>query len=288
MFQKSLYNLGHARKVPLSTVWRKWPRRMHALPVRGRTPSLPQRHPQVPQHPFPRSVDWSSSADTRATSFPRSYRAGFLLVGFCQRPSLRATPTCKCHRAPNSNYRRSCRTDARDAASRVGRNWIQVGRLPHHKRKSYRTITVRGKTWCVCLPAYISKYCVRPLYKLIYAFQIVKRLLKHPVYTSIRRLHTTMHKTEHAVRLCSNAQIPMYSSTICSRSKNRHCVACLISTCAALWAHHPNCLCWKLLHVIPTFSTPVRHRINNANCGMKKRSGDSPLVRRWEGRQPCS
>jgi hypothetical protein len=74
------------------------------------------------------------------------------------------------------------RSDARNATSRMGRNWMQMGRLRHHKWKSYRTITVRGKTWCVCLPAYISKYCVRPLYKFIYASQIVKRLLKHPVY----------------------------------------------------------------------------------------------------------
>jgi hypothetical protein len=65
--------------------------------------------------------------------------------------------TCKRRINPNSNYRRSWRSDARDATSRVGRSWIQVGRLPHHKWRSYRTITVRGKTWCVRLPAYISK-----------------------------------------------------------------------------------------------------------------------------------
>jgi hypothetical protein len=102
----------------------------------------------------------------------------FFLVGFCQRPSVRANPTCKCRIALNSNYRRSCRSDARDATSRVGRNWIQVGRLPQHKWKSYRIITV--------LPAYVSKYCVRPLYKCIYAFQFVKRLLKHPVLQFLR------------------------------------------------------------------------------------------------------
>jgi hypothetical protein len=112
---------------------------------------------------------------------PRSYSARLFLVGFCQRQSARAIPTCKCRIAPNSNYRRRCRSDARDATLRVGRNWMQVGRLPYHKWKSYRTITVRGKTWCVCLPAYISKYCVRPLYKFIYAFQVLKQLLKHPV-----------------------------------------------------------------------------------------------------------
>ncbi|GFG35592.1 hypothetical protein Cfor_00314, partial [Coptotermes formosanus] len=38
----------------------------------------------------------------------------FFLVAFCQRPSVPATPTCKCRRAPNSNYHRSCRSDARD------------------------------------------------------------------------------------------------------------------------------------------------------------------------------
>ncbi|GFG34070.1 hypothetical protein Cfor_11414 [Coptotermes formosanus] len=37
---------------------------------------------QVPQHPFPRSVNWSSGAATMATSFPRSYSAGFFLWGF--------------------------------------------------------------------------------------------------------------------------------------------------------------------------------------------------------------
>jgi hypothetical protein len=120
---------------------------------------------------------------------PRSYCAGFFLVGFCQRQSVRATPTCKCRIAPNSNCRRSCRTDVRDATSRVGRNWIQVGCLPYHKWNSYRTITVRGKTWCVCLPAYISKYCVRPPYKFIYAFQLVKRLLKHLVFKGGCPLH---------------------------------------------------------------------------------------------------
>jgi hypothetical protein len=58
---------------------------------------------------------------------------------------------CACHPYLKMSHS-SCRSDARDATSRVGRSWIQMGRLPHHKWKSYRTITVRGKTRCVCLP----------------------------------------------------------------------------------------------------------------------------------------
>jgi hypothetical protein len=133
---------------------------------------------------------------TWACSNTSSYSAGFFLWGFGQRPSVRATLTCKCRIASNSNYRRSCRSDARGAASHVGRNWIKVGRLPHHKLKSYRNITVRGKTWRVCLTAYISKYCVCPLYKFIYAFQVVKRLLKHPVQQWRRKPEIAGHSSE--------------------------------------------------------------------------------------------
>jgi hypothetical protein len=45
----------------------------------------------------------------------------FFFWGFCHRPSAPATPTCKCRRAPNSNYHRSCRSDVRDGTSRFGR-----------------------------------------------------------------------------------------------------------------------------------------------------------------------
>ena len=41
------------------------------------TPSLPWRSARVPQHPFPRSVDRYSGADSMATSFPGSYSPGF-------------------------------------------------------------------------------------------------------------------------------------------------------------------------------------------------------------------
>jgi hypothetical protein len=35
----------------------------------------------VPQHLFPRSVDWLSSADSMASSFPWSYTPRFFLMG---------------------------------------------------------------------------------------------------------------------------------------------------------------------------------------------------------------
>jgi hypothetical protein len=35
---------------------------------------------RVPQHPFPRSVDWESGADSIAISFPRSNVTGFFLM----------------------------------------------------------------------------------------------------------------------------------------------------------------------------------------------------------------
>jgi hypothetical protein len=63
--------------VPHSTIRRRWPRRTHSLPARRRTPSLPWRSARVLQHPFPRSVDWSSMA----TSFPGSYTPRFFLMG---------------------------------------------------------------------------------------------------------------------------------------------------------------------------------------------------------------
>jgi hypothetical protein len=108
-------------------------------------------------------------------SFARSYSAGFFSCGVLSKTE------CTCHPYLKMSQS-SCRRDARDATSHVGRNWIQVGRLPHHKWKAYPNITVRGKTWCDCLPAYSSKYWLRSLYKFIYTFQIVKRLLKHPVF----------------------------------------------------------------------------------------------------------
>ncbi|GFG31271.1 hypothetical protein Cfor_03275, partial [Coptotermes formosanus] len=52
---KVALQIGHARTIPLSTIWRRGPRRTLALPARRRTPSLPQRRPQVPQNRFPRS-----------------------------------------------------------------------------------------------------------------------------------------------------------------------------------------------------------------------------------------
>jgi hypothetical protein len=36
---------------------------------------------RVPQHPLPRSVDWSSGADSMATSFLESYTPPFFLMG---------------------------------------------------------------------------------------------------------------------------------------------------------------------------------------------------------------
>jgi hypothetical protein len=69
---------------------------------------------QVPQHPFPRSVDWQSGADSMATSFPRSYTPKFFLTEIRWRSSVCTTFACKC-RALNSNYCCNCRSDARDA-----------------------------------------------------------------------------------------------------------------------------------------------------------------------------
>jgi hypothetical protein len=49
---------GHAPKVRHSTVRPIWPRRAHSFPARRRTPTLPWKSTQVPQHLFPRLVDW--------------------------------------------------------------------------------------------------------------------------------------------------------------------------------------------------------------------------------------
>jgi hypothetical protein len=57
------------RPLPVSSIWtcsnslhstvsRRWPKRMHSLPARRSTPSLPWRSARIPQHPFPRSMDW--------------------------------------------------------------------------------------------------------------------------------------------------------------------------------------------------------------------------------------
>jgi hypothetical protein len=129
-------------------------------------------------------------------------------VGFCQKPSVHDTPTSTSRRALRLKYCRSCRSDARDATSHVGRNWIQMGHLPHHKWKSYRTISVWGKTWCVCLPAYISKYCVRPLYKFMYALQVVKWPLKHSVYTEVSGYVINMKGNVYGVKM-----VCMYTHT---------------------------------------------------------------------------
>jgi len=49
------------------------------------------------------------------------------------------------------------------------------------KRSKQLRITIRGKTRCVLLHFDSSKYCVCPLYKFLYAFKVVKLLLKRPV-----------------------------------------------------------------------------------------------------------
>jgi hypothetical protein len=51
------------------------------IPARRRTALLPWRNARVLQHPFPRSVDWQSGADSMTTSFPGFYTPGFFLMG---------------------------------------------------------------------------------------------------------------------------------------------------------------------------------------------------------------
>jgi hypothetical protein len=124
---------------------------------------------RVPQHPFPRSVDWTSGADSTAISFLGSYTPGLFSYG----------DSFKIECLYQLSLQMSLSSEL-ELLPRVARYWLQVGRLTQWK--SHRTITVRGKTRCVLLYYSISKHCTYPLNKFIYSFKVVKLFLKHPLF----------------------------------------------------------------------------------------------------------
>jgi hypothetical protein len=66
---------------------------------------------------------------------------------------------------------------------------------------------IRGKTWCVCLPDYISTYCVRSLYKFIYSLQVVKQLSKHTVFKYNTPIKDSASLMSTQFKLSQSAQI---------------------------------------------------------------------------------
>jgi hypothetical protein len=137
---------GHASTVPHSTVRWRWPRRAHSLPTRRANPLIMLKCTSTST---PISIGQAAPIAWPPHS-PDLKLLDFFLWGFVKyREFVPLLP------ANVAEFRMRITTAVAEGRQRCyvacGKTLTTGGTLPHYQWKSHRTITIRGKTWCVLL-----------------------------------------------------------------------------------------------------------------------------------------